>query len=138
MRRREFITLLGGAAAWPIAAGAQQKFARIGFLRQAGPHEKQFEAFRKGLRAAGCVEGQNIAIEQRHAAGAYDQLNALAMELVRTSMSSWSTEPQRRKPARVRLPRSPSFSRWPSTRSRMGSRLASGSLRARTLTKSAA
>jgi putative tryptophan/tyrosine transport system substrate-binding protein len=66
--------------------GAQQKFARIGFLRQASPHQKQFEAFREGLRAAGYVEGQNIAIEQRYAAGAYDRLNALAMELVRESV----------------------------------------------------
>jgi putative ABC transport system substrate-binding protein len=67
MRRREFITLLGGAVAWPVAARAQQKLARIGFLRQAAPHEKQFEAFREGLRAAGYIEGQNIVIEQRYA-----------------------------------------------------------------------
>jgi putative ABC transport system substrate-binding protein len=81
MRRRAFISLLGGAAAaWPLVTRAQQKPARIGFLRQAGPHEKQFEAFREGLRAAGYVEGQNIVIEQRYAAGAYDRLNALAME----------------------------------------------------------
>ena len=82
LRRREFITLVGGVAVWPCAARAQQKLARIGFLRQAGPHEKQFEAFREGLRAVGYVEGQNIVIEQRYAAGAYDRLNALAMELV--------------------------------------------------------
>src|SRR5262245_55495181 len=81
MRRRRFITLVGGAVAWPLVARAQQKLARIGFLRQAGPHEKQFEAFREGLRAAGYVEGQNIVIEQRYAAGAYERLNALAMEL---------------------------------------------------------
>jgi putative tryptophan/tyrosine transport system substrate-binding protein len=87
MNRREFITLLGGAVAtWPLVARAQQKLARIGFLRQAGPHEKQFEAFREGLRAAGYVEGQNIVIEQRYAAGAYDRLNALAMELVRENV----------------------------------------------------
>jgi putative ABC transport system substrate-binding protein len=87
MKRREFITLLGGAAAaWPLVARAQQKLARIGFLRQAGPHENQFEAFREGLRAAGYVEGQNIVIEQRYAAGAYDRLNALAMELVRENV----------------------------------------------------
>src|SRR5262245_47596676 len=86
MRRREFITLLGGAAAWPLAARAQQKLARIGFLRQAGPHEKHFEAFREGLRAAGYVEGQNMVIEHRYAAGAYDRLNALAMEFVRENV----------------------------------------------------
>jgi hypothetical protein len=79
MRRRQFITLLGGAVAWPLVARAQQKLARIGFLRQAGPHEKQFEAFREGLRAAGYVEGQNTVIEQRYAAGAYDRLNARAI-----------------------------------------------------------
>jgi len=87
MRRREFITIVGGAAAaWPLAARAQQKLARIGFLRQAGPHAKQFEAFRDGLRAAGYVEGQNIVIEQRYAAGAYDRLSALAAELVRANV----------------------------------------------------
>jgi ABC-type uncharacterized transport system substrate-binding protein len=86
MKRREFITLLGGAAAWPLAAQAQQKLARIGFLRQAAPHEKQFEAFREGLRAAGYVEGQTIVIEQRYAAGAYDRLNDLATELVRANV----------------------------------------------------
>jgi Tripartite tricarboxylate transporter family receptor/ABC transporter substrate binding protein len=83
VKRRTFIKLLGGSAlAWPFGARAQQKFARIGFLRQAGPHEKQFEAFREGLRTAGYVEGENIVIEQRYAAGAYDRLHALAMELV--------------------------------------------------------
>jgi putative tryptophan/tyrosine transport system substrate-binding protein len=86
VKRRQFLTLLGGAAAWSLAARGQQKLARIGFLRQAGPHEKQFEAFREGLRAAGYVEGQNIVIEQRYAAGAYDRLNALAMELVRENV----------------------------------------------------
>ena len=84
IRRREFITLLGGtAAAWPINPRAQSKtLARVGFLRQAGPDDKQFDAFRGGLRAVGYLEGQNIVIEQRYAAGAYDRLPALAMELV--------------------------------------------------------
>ena len=84
--RRGFMILLGGAAAWPLAARAQQKFARIGFLRQAGPHEKQFDAFREGLRAGGYVEGQNILIEQRYAVGAYDRLSELATELVRANV----------------------------------------------------
>jgi putative ABC transport system substrate-binding protein len=82
--RRQFVTLLGGAAtAWPLAARAQQpaKVARIGFLRYASPHEKQFNAFRDGLRALGYVEGRNLFIEQRYAAGVVDRLGALAAEL---------------------------------------------------------
>jgi putative ABC transport system substrate-binding protein len=88
LKRREFITLLGGAAAtWLFAASAQQtKFTRIGFLRQAGPVAKQFDAFRDGLRAAGYIEGQNIVIEQRYAAGAYERLSSLAIELVRSNV----------------------------------------------------
>jgi putative ABC transport system substrate-binding protein len=88
MKRREFISLLGGAAAaWPLAAGAQPaKIARIGFMRAAGPNEKDFDAFRSGLRALGYVESQNIVIEQRYAAGAYDRLGELAAELVRLKM----------------------------------------------------
>ena len=88
MNRREFIALLGGAAAaWPFAAGAQQsKVASVGFFRQAGPDAKQFEAFRDGLRAAGYIEGRNILIEQRYAAGAYERLNGLVMELVRSNV----------------------------------------------------
>jgi putative tryptophan/tyrosine transport system substrate-binding protein len=88
LRRRQFIRLLGGAAvAWPLATRAQVTMvARIGFLRQAGPHEKQFNAFRDGLRAAGYVEGQNIVIEQRYAAGAYERLSGLASELVRANV----------------------------------------------------
>ena len=71
MRRREFVTLLGGAAtAWPLAAQTQSTtVARVGFLRQAGPDAKQFDAFRGGLRAVGYLEGQNIVIEQRYADG---------------------------------------------------------------------
>src|SRR5262245_62053196 len=85
MRRREFIALLGGTAlVWPIAARAQQasKMARIGFLRYASPHAKQFNAFSDGLRALGYVEGQNIVIEQRYAAGTFDRLSELATDLV--------------------------------------------------------
>ena len=75
-------------AAWPLAARAQQpaKVARIGFLRAAGPNEKDFNAFRNGLRALGYVEGQNIVIEQRYAAGAYDRVGELAADLVRLNM----------------------------------------------------
>src|SRR6266571_4876504 len=89
MRRREFVTLIGGAAvAWPLAVRAQQpaKVARVGFFRQAGPHDKQFNAFRDGLRAAGYVEGKNVLIEQRYAAGVYERLSGLAAELVRSNV----------------------------------------------------
>jgi putative ABC transport system substrate-binding protein len=88
MRRREFIKFLGGAAvAWPVAARAQPtKVAHVGFFRQAGPNDKQFDAFRDGLRAAGYIEGQNIVIEQRYAGGAYDRLSGLAMELVHSNV----------------------------------------------------
>ena len=90
MRRRDFITLLGsGSLAWPFAARAQQpatKIPRVGFMRAAGPNEKEFNAFRSGLRALGYLEGQNIVIEQRYAAGAYDRLSELAAELVRLEM----------------------------------------------------
>jgi putative tryptophan/tyrosine transport system substrate-binding protein len=87
MKRRDFVTLLGGAAVWSLTAQAQPtKVALVGFLRQAGPQAKQFDAFRDGLRAAGYIEGQNIAIEQRYAAGAYDRLSELASELVRLNM----------------------------------------------------
>jgi putative ABC transport system substrate-binding protein len=88
MRRREFITLLGGAAvAWPLAADAQQtaKVARIGFLGStfASNWASRVEAFRSGLRDLGYVEGENIAVEFRWAEERYDRLADLAAELVR-------------------------------------------------------
>jgi putative ABC transport system substrate-binding protein len=58
----------------------------VGFLRQAGPDAKQFEAFRGGLRAAGYIEGQNVLIEPRYAEGAYERLSGLAAELVRSNV----------------------------------------------------
>ena len=86
MRRRTFIAGLG-AAAFPRSAHAQQtKVTRIGFLRYASPHAKQFNAFRDGLSALGYVEGQNIVIEQRYANGVPRQLGPLAEELVRLQM----------------------------------------------------
>jgi putative ABC transport system substrate-binding protein len=89
MKRRDFITLVGGVAvAWPLVARAQQpaKVARIGFLRYASPHDKQFNAFRDGLRTFDYVEGRNIFIEQRYAAGTFGRLGELAAELVRLNM----------------------------------------------------
>ena len=87
MRRREFITLLGGAAVWPLAARAQQmgKVPRIGYLGSSSPSlEPHFvEAFRQKLRELGHIEGENIAIEYRWAEGQDGRLPDLAAELAR-------------------------------------------------------
>jgi putative ABC transport system substrate-binding protein len=91
MKRREFITLLGGATAiWPLAARAQQagKVHRIGFLGSAtaGGSAKEVESLRTGLREFGYVEGTNIVVEFRWAEGIYDRLPHLVAELIATNV----------------------------------------------------
>jgi len=83
MRRREFITLLGGAAAWPLAARAQQvPVALVGLLSGTHADDRQIGDFRQGLKVAGYIEGRNVAIKYRSADGHFDRLPALAAELV--------------------------------------------------------
>ena len=91
IRRREFIMLVGGAtAAWPLAAQAQQRaIPGVGFLHLASaePNANFVVGFRQGLRDAGFIDGQNVAIDFRWAEGRYDRLPALAADLVRRQVA---------------------------------------------------
>src|SRR5215471_10631845 len=90
MRRREFISLLGGAAAWPVAAHAQGDVPVVGYLSSFSPetNRKFIEAFRQGLNEAGFREGRNVNIEYRWAEeGSYETLPRMAAELVNRRVS---------------------------------------------------
>src|SRR5262245_20847432 len=90
MRRREFITLLGGAAAWPVAARAQQPaMPVVGFLDGRTPDglTDRLRGFRRGLKDSGYVEGENVTVEYRWGENQADRLPALAAELVRRQVA---------------------------------------------------
>jgi len=112
MRRRKFITLLGGAAAaWPLAARAQQatKVPRLGILSPGrselpDPNFNMLDAFLQGLQELGYRDGQNLAIERQYADGSSDRLRELAAELFRRKPISLSRLVRQRRALRSKRP----------------------------------
>jgi hypothetical protein len=121
MKRREFITLLGGAAAWPLAARAQQgnRVRRIGWLLLGGENlpvtKLRHSAFTRALADLGWTEGRNVRIDLRSAGGDFNRLRALAQDLVGLQPDIiLTTGTPRRLPSSRRRGRSRSFLRaWP-------------------------
>jgi ABC-type uncharacterized transport system substrate-binding protein len=92
MRRREFVSLLGGAAAWPLAARAQGPAVPVvGFLHPSSPDAYRVRAFRQGLKDAGFIEGENVAIVYHWAENQMDRLPKLAVDLVRRQVAAIAT-----------------------------------------------
>ena len=98
MRRREFISLLGGVTAWPVVAAGQQnntaRQVRIGVIAAAPPTDDMLKAFRDGMRARGYVEGQNLAIEVHWPRGTFDQDPSAVSDLVKANVDvivAWAT-----------------------------------------------
>jgi hypothetical protein len=121
-KRRDFITLLGGAAAaWPLAASAQQQSGKpptIGFLGAASPlaWSKWVDSFVQRLRELGWIEGRNVAIEYRWAEGRSERYAEIAAEFVRRNVDVIVTSASPQSPQSRKHPSFQLFSRWPRTR----------------------